>query len=113
MTIVNDAKEFAQAINDDQEVVVIEGKYKDFILKIYGSGKIVWAIVIGTIGYFYLKLILDYKKDKNPKEIKSLLNIPAYKKGISLLGAETFLAASGIALEGGGISVLNKFRNNY
>ena len=110
MTKVNNEEELARAVNEEREEIEIEISFlREFTLKVKSKGKNVWLLAMACVA---IMLVIAYKL-QNSGGVTEALKLPVAKRAIRLLGADTCASVLKMAIAGGGIHVLNDFRNNY
>ena len=96
-------EELAQAINNSEDTIEIEGDLKDKTLKIKGAGTFAWFIVILGIGIAVTVGIISGR----PRGLKHwIIGVGAE----SVLGLPAAISAVKIAVAAGGINSLSKLR---
>ena len=107
--IVMNAKELAKAVEDKADVITIKGEFRKASFLIYAKGKVAWMVAIGAIAAA-IALILA----SGVVPIFSPGTVPgaalAAAPAVGILGWPATTAAIAIALAGGGVGTLNKFR---
>ena len=110
MTRVNNEEELARAVNEEREEIEIEISFlREFTLKVKSKGKNVWLLAMACV---VIMLVIAYKL-QDAGGVTEALKLPVAKRAIRLLGADTCASVLKMAIAGGGIHVLNDFRNNY
>lgn len=105
--IVSDSKGLGEALKNNEDEIIIEGKFGDVVIKIKAKGTVAWAIAIGAIGVAVVAT-LAAPATAGTSEVASLVAAPA---AISVLGVSAATAAVGIAIAAGGIGALNDLRD--
>ena len=107
--IVKNAKELAKALKDKADIIVIEGEFGKVSFRIYAIGKVAWVVAIGGIA---AAVALIFASGGVP--LFSPGTLPgaalAAAPAVGILGWPATTAAITIALTGGGVGILNKFR---
>ena len=107
--IVKNAKELAKALKDKVDMIVIEGEFGKVSFRIYAIGKVAWIVAIGGIA---AAVALIFASGTMP--LFSPGTLPgaalAAAPAVGILGWPATTAAITIALTGGGVGILNKFR---
>ncbi len=107
--IVKNAKELAKALKNKVDIIVIEGEFGKVSFRIYAIGKVAWVVAIGGIA---AAVALIFASGGVP--LFSPGTLPgaalAAAPAVGILGWSATTAAITIALTGGGVGILNKFR---
>ena len=107
--IVKNAKELAKAVKDKVDIIVIEGEFGKVSFRIYAIGRVAWIVAIGGIA---AAVALIFASGSMP--LFSPGTLPgaalAAAPAVGILGWPATTAAITIALTGGGVGILNKFR---
>ena len=108
------AKEFAEAVKDNEEYITIEGDLKNGVLRIKATGKIAWGVCAGSLAIAITLCIAAGPAMVVP---------PAGGQALVGGGAAAALAAStlgqavvpaiAIGVCAGGVGVLNTLRDKY
>ena len=114
MTKVNNEEEFARAVNEERDEIEIEFYFlREILLKIKAKGKVVWLLAIACVAIMCGIVYKIADKYVQSEMVKSVFKLPEAQRAIRLLGADVCMSAFKIAIAGGGIHVLNTFRNDY
>ena len=105
MSITNN-KDLAQAVNNQQSEIIIEGDLAKKIIKIKATGKVAWAIAIGAIGVA-VAAVMAAPLTAGTSGVVSAIAAPG---AVAVLGGPAAATAIGVAIAGGGIATLNKLR---
>lgn len=105
MTISSN-KDLADAVNNGQDTIVIEGDLKKKVLKIKATGKVAWAVAAGAISVAVITALAAPATGGASAPISAV----AAPAAVTVLGASTTVTAISIAIAGGGIATLNKLR---
>jgi len=97
-------EELADAINNGEDTIEIEGDLKDKTLKIKATGKVAWVIAIGAIGIAVTILITT---GGTGAPVSGIIGVGA----VTVLGLPAAISAVAIAVAAGGVGVLNKLRS--
>lgn len=97
-------EELADAINNGEDTIEIEGNLKDKTLRIKATGKVAWAVAIGAIG---IAVTIIIASGGTGAPVSGIIGVGA----ISILGLPTAMSAVAIAVAAGGIGALNKLRS--
>ena len=103
-------KELADAINNGEDTIEIEGDLKSKTLKIKATGKVAWAIAIGAIGIAILGITYPIPEPATQTATKGMAAFTA-AGATAILGVGATTAAISIAIAAGGVGVLNKLRS--
>ena len=107
--IVKNAKELAKAVKDKVDMIVIEGEFGKVSFRIYAIGRVAWIVAIGGIAAAVALILAS-----GSMPIFSPGTLPgaalAAAPAVGILGWPATTAAITIALTGGGVGILNKFR---
>lgn len=107
MTKVYDAEGLADAINNGDDTIEIEGDFANKVIRIKATGTVAWAIAIGAIAIAVTSIILTIPT-AGTSEIANFVAAPI---AVSVLGIDTTYAAILIAIAAGGVGVLSTIRN--
>lgn len=103
---VKTEEELAEAIQNNEETIEIEGDLKNKTLKIKATGKAAWIIAIGAVGVAVAGIMLA-PASGGTSSIASGIVAPA---AVGIWGVSATLSAISIAVAAGGVGVLNKLR---
>ena len=107
--IVKNAKELAKAVKDKVDMIVIEGEFGKVSFRIYAIGRVAWIVAIGGIAAAVALILAS-----GTMPLFSPGTLPgaalAAAPAVGILGWPATTAAITIALTGGGVGILNKFR---
>ena len=101
---VRTEEELAEAIENGEDTIEIEGGLKEGILKIKATGKVAWVVAIGAIG---VAVTIVITTGGTGAPASGIIGIGA----VSVLGLPAAISAVGIAVAAGGVGALNKLRN--
>jgi hypothetical protein len=105
-------EELADAINNGDDTIEIEGDLKNKIIKIKATGQVAWVIAIGAIGAAVLAIVVIPPIPIPPViAAKGVMAASAAPVAVGVLGLPATIAAVTIAIASGGIGVLNKLRD--
>ena len=97
-------EELAEAIENGEDTIEIEGDLKEKILKIKATGKVAWILAIGVIG---VAVVIAITTGGAGAPASGIIGVGA----VSVLGLPAAISAVSIAVAAGGVGVLNKLRN--
>jgi len=100
---VKTEEELAEAIENEEETIEIEGDLKEKVIKIKATGKVAWIIALGAIGVAVTVVIAS---GGSLAPASGIIGVAA----ISILGLPVAISAVSIAVAAGGVAVLNKLR---
>ena len=107
--IVKNAKELAKAVKDKVDMIVIEGEFGKVSFRIYAIGRVAWIVAIAGIAAAVALILAS-----GSMPVFSPGTLPgaalAAAPAVGILGWPATTAAITIALTGGGVGILNKFR---
>ena len=107
--IVENAKELAIALKDKADTIVIEGKFGKAAFRIYAVRWVSWVVAVAAIAVVIALII-----GSGILPLSAPLSAPgvavAAAPAVGILGWKATSAAIIIALGGGGVGILNKFR---
>ncbi len=95
-------RELADALNNKQDIIEIEGDLTKRIIKIKATGKTAWIVAIGAVA---ATLMLVTSGAAAP--VGGATGLTA----VSVLGFSTTASVVAIAVAAGGVSALNALRN--
>lgn len=102
------AKEFADAVKDNEENIVIEGDLKNGILRIKATGKIAWGVCVASLAVAIAAVAVAPAGGGAPAGAGFVMAAPA----VATLGAAV-VPAIAIGVCAGGVGVLNTLRDKY
>ena len=97
-------EELAEAIENNQESIEIEGNLATKVIKIKATGKIAWVIALGAIAIAVTTVVLTGGTATPASAIVA-------GGAVSILGLSTTVTAIAIAVAGRGVGILNKLRD--
>ena len=106
---VKNAKSLAKVLKDKPDIIIIEGEFRKAAFRIYATGKVSWIIAISAIA---AAIALIFASGIIPILSPGTLSGAglAAAPAVGILGWPATTAAITIALTGGGVRILNKFR---
>lgn len=102
------AKEFADAVKNNEENIVIEGDLKNGILRIKATGKIAWGVCVASLAVAIAAVAVAPVGGGAPAGAGFVMAAPA----VATLGAAV-VPAIAIGVCAGGVGVLNTLRDKY
>lgn len=102
------AKEFADAVKNNEEKIVIEGNLKDGVLRIKATGAVAWGVCIASLAVAITAIALAPAGGGAPAGAAFVMATPA----AATLGAAVVPAVA-IGVCAGGVGVLNTLRDKY
>lgn len=106
---INNEKDLAKALKDDQDTIEIEGDLCKKVFKIKATGNVAWVIAFGGIAIAVIAFLYPVPEPVTQAGTKGL-GVLSGGVAVSILGAGTAITAISIAVAAGGVSVLNKLR---
>lgn len=106
---VKTEKDLGDAIKNGQDTIEIEGDLVKNVLKIKATGKVVWAVAVGTIGVAVVAILYPVP-EPTTQVVSKAFAATAGGAAVALLGAGTTATAISLAVATGGVGVLNKLR---
>lgn len=103
---VKTEEELAEALDNDEDTIEIEGDLRNKTLKIKATGKVAWIIAIGAVGVATASIILAPASGGTTTFVSAI----AAPAAVSIWGTGVTISAISIAVAAGGIGVLNKLR---
>ncbi len=103
-------KEFGEALRNDQDTIVIEGELAQKTIKIKATGKVAWGVCIGCIGIGVALVVVTIGSGGTATPITGPTTAITLGAAAATWGLPTAITATGIAVAGGGVRVLNKLR---
>lgn len=104
MKKVRTEEELAQAMEDKEDSIIIEGDLANKTIKLKATGSIAWLVAIGAIGVAVVAA-------------SSGVGIPVAAASAfaatTVLGISTTTAAVAIAVAAGGVGILDSLRDDY
>lgn len=104
---VTNEKELAKAIENNENIIEIEGDLSKKILKIKATGKVAWAIAFCAIAASVALVISSI----GTGGISSVGIVATAPTAVGILGVGATSTAIAIAIAAGGVGVLKKLRN--
>ena len=102
---VKTEEELAEAIENGEDTIEIEGDLKEKTLKIKATGKVAWVVAISAIG-IAVTIVITTGGAGAPAS-SGIIGVGT----VSILGLPAAMSAVGIAVAAGGVGVLNKLRD--
>lgn len=116
MTTVKNAMELGQAIEREENTIIIEGKIKDTIIKIKGTGGVAWLLAGGAIA-IAIVAILAMPAAPATGPFGLVVEAVALSAGgvgaVGVLGIPATVAAISIGVGAKSKKAIDKLRNNY
>ena len=101
---VKTEEELAEAIENGEDTIEIEGDLKEKTLKIKATGKVAWVVAIGAIGVA-VTIVITTGGAGAPAS--GIIGVGA----VSILGLPAAVSSVAIAVAAGGVGILNKLRD--
>lgn len=108
--MINNSKDLGKAIKDNRDSIEIEYDYGKKVVKIIGTGKIVWGIAAGAIGTAVTALIITASSGGTTSPATGTYTMIASGTAGAILGPSVAVSATSIAVSGGGMIALKKLR---
>jgi len=102
------AKEFADAMKNNEETITIEGDLKNGVLRIKATGKVAWVVCVGSLAVAIGAMAIAPAGGGAPAGAALVMATPA----AAVLGTAVAPAIA-IGVCAGGIGVLNTLRDKY
>lgn len=107
MRTVTTNEDLAKAVDEKEDIIVIEGDLAKKVIKIKAKGKVAWAVAIGGIGVAVAAILAA----PTTAGTSAIPGGAAFVGTATVLGgADIALVAIGIAVASGGVGVLNQLR---
>lgn len=113
------SREFAKAVKDNEEFIIIEGDLKNHVYRIKATGKVAWvvcfsalAIAITSIPGAVAAKAVPGGAGRVGGNVFAVCGVAAPAVAAATLGS-AFMPAITIGLAAGGIGVLNTLRDKY
>lgn len=103
-------KEFGEALKNDQDTIEVEGDLAKKTIKIKATGKVAWGVCIGCIGVAVMLVVVTIGSGGTATPITGPTAAITLSAAAATWGLPTAITATGIAVAGGGVGVLNKLR---
>ena len=103
-------KEFGEALKNDQDTIEVEGDLAKKTIKIKATGKVAWAVCIGCVAIAMTALVVTIGSGGTATPITGPTSAIVLSAAVATWGMPTAITATGIAIAGGGVGVLNKLR---
>ena len=108
MRTVRNKDDLAQAVEQKEDTIVIEGDLAKKVIKIKATGKVAWAVAIGGITVAVLAILAAPETAGTSTAVTVAAFAPT---AAAVGGADVALTAIGIAVAAGGVGVLNQLRS--
>lgn len=103
-------KEFGEALKNDQDTIEIEGDLAKKTIKIKATGKVAWGVCIGCIAIAVAMVVVTIGSGGTATPVTGPTAAITLSAAAATWGLPTAITATGIAVAGGGVGVLNKLR---
>ncbi|MCI9507838.1 MAG: adhesin [Oscillospiraceae bacterium] len=107
-TVCRTAKEFAEAVKNNEEYITIEGDLKNGILRIKATGKVAWGVCVASLAVAITAIAVAPAGGGAPAGAGLVMAAPA----AATLGTAV-VPAIAIGVCAGGVGVLNALRDKY
>lgn len=107
MNTVRTEKELAKQIENNADIIIIEGSLKDKVIRIKATGKAAWIVAIGAIGV----AVASFLSAPATGGVSTVSSFVGASAAVTTLGLSTTTSAILIAIAAGGVGVLNKLRD--
>ena len=113
MTTVKTEKELADAMKRGDDTIEIEGNLAKQIIRIRATGKIAWAIALGTLSIAVYAAITTMGTGGSTLPVTGTASLASGFTAIAILGASATSSAIAIAIAFGSVGVLIMLRERY
>lgn len=113
MTTVKTEKELADAMKRGDDTIEIEGNLAKQIIRIRATGKIAWAIALGTLSIAVYAAITTMGTGGATLPVTGTASLASGFTTIAILGASATSSAIAIAIAFGSVGVLIMLRERY
>lgn len=110
---VTTEKELADAINRDENTIIIEGDLAKKTIRIKATGKVAWVVAIGSIGVVFYGVIVTVGTGGTATPVAGFAAVAGSGAALSVLGTAATTAAISMAVSVRSLRVLKKLRNDY
>ncbi|CAD0263484.1 hypothetical protein MOQ67_15090 [Pseudomonas sp. LY-1] len=110
---VTTEKELADAVNRNEDTIVIEGDLAKKTIRIKATGTVAWAVAIGSICIVFYGVIATVGTGGVATPVAGFAAVAGSGGALSVLGAAATSAAISMAVSVRSLSVLKKLRGNY
>lgn len=110
---VTTEKELADAVNRNEDTIIIEGDLAKKTVRIKATGTVAWAVAIGSIGIVFYGIIAALGTGGAATPVAGVAAVAASGAALSVLGTAATTAAISMAVSVRSLSVLRKLRGNY
>lgn len=108
--MINNAKDLGKAMKDDKDNIEIEFDFGKKVLKIVGTGKIVWGVVAASLAVTITAILVTGASGGTTAPATGTAAAFAATSASAILGPSVAYTAVGIAISGGGMIALTKLR---
>jgi hypothetical protein len=112
MSVTTEA-ELADAVNRNEDTIIIEGDLAKRTVRIKATGSVAWVVAIGSIGIVFYGVVATLGTGGAAAPIATVGFAAGSAAAISVLGAAATTAAISMAVSVRSLSVLKKLRGNY
>ncbi|WP_350647398.1 hypothetical protein [Pseudomonas sp. HY13-MNA-CIBAN-0226] len=112
MSVTTEA-ELADAVNRNEDTIIIEGDLAKKTVRIKATGTVAWVVAIGSIGIVFYGVVATLGTGGAAAPIATVGFATGSAAAISVLGAAATTAAISMAVSVRSLSVLKKLRGNY
>lgn len=110
---VTTEKELADAVNRNEDTIVIEGDLAKKTIRIKATGTVAWAVAIDSICIVFYGVIATVGTGGVATPVAGFAAVAGSGGALSVLGAAATSAAISMAVSVRSLSVLKKLRGNY
>lgn len=113
---VNNEKDLANAINNNQDEIIIEGDLSKKIIRIKTTGKVSWLVAVGTVSVaviLVLKTPIVLAGGTPALAVEGIVATTSAGAAVSIWGVTTTVFAVSLCVAGGSVSVLRKLYGGY
>ena len=111
MVTVQNAKEHASALKNDEIEITVEGEIEKPTITIMATGKVAWAIAVAAIAIAATAVIASLGTGGAATPAAAGAAAIAAPTAVATLGVGTTTSAIAVAVAAGGIGALNKLRS--
>ena len=117
--VVKTAEELGHSVNNNESTIVIEGKIGKIVIIIKGTGKVAWALALGSISVAALAVFLMVPTAATgpvavPAEIvNGFVATGSATTAVTILGFSATMAAITMVISTRNKSILTQLRNEY
>lgn len=107
---IKTAKEYAKALNENEDTITITGNLAKATIKIKVTGNVAWAVALGSIAIAAMATYTTIGTAGTAAPVTGLFAVGGSGAAVAILGTSTTATAIAITVASGGVRALKNLR---